>query len=103
MHCKTIQKKAARCKCYERGRCSVRTPAITSKTETQANEHTQAKTAQILKNASTLHASKQRKRRISNWNLDTVSQSSENSKNENENDAIEEKWFQMKKYMQAKN
>lgn len=24
-------------------------------------------------------------------------------KNENENDAIEEKWFQMKKYMQAKN
>lgn len=56
-----------------------------------------------MKNASTLHASKQRKGRISNWNLDTVSQSSENSKNENENDAIEEKWFQMKKYMQAKN
>lgn len=51
-----------------------------------------------MKNASTLHASKQRKRGISNWNLDTVSQSSENSKNENENDAIEEKWFQMKKY-----
>lgn len=41
--------------------------------------------------------SKQRKRKISNWNLNTVSQPSENSKNKDDNDAIEENWYQIKK------
>lgn len=90
---------------YERGRCCVWPPAITCKSETQANETHKQKQYRSWQTLQHHHASKQRKRKISNWNLDTVSQPSENSKNEDDNDAIEENSFpdQKNQYKQANN
>lgn len=60
-------------------------------------KHTGKNSTDLGKRFNTTMLANSEKRKISNWNLDTVSQPSENSKNEDDNDAIEENRYQIRK------